>query len=134
MQAFDARQTDKRSAQMNIAIVTGGSSGIGQSAAIQAACKGMGVILTYGRHPERAEETVRIIERSGGTAAALSLDVGRVENFAAFREAVSATLEGKWGVSTAQALVNNAGFGQMSLFEDTSVELFDEFTRVLFRG
>jgi NAD(P)-dependent dehydrogenase (short-subunit alcohol dehydrogenase family) len=119
---------------MNIAIVTGGSSGIGQSAAIETARKGMGVILTYGRHPERAEETVRIIEQSGGTAVALPLELGRVEDFAAFRDAVSATLSTKWGVSTAQALVNNAGFGQMAMFDDTSVELFDEFTRVLFRG
>jgi NAD(P)-dependent dehydrogenase (short-subunit alcohol dehydrogenase family) len=119
---------------MNIAIVTGGSSGIGQSAAIETACKGMGVILTYGRHPERAEETVRFFEQSGGTVAALPLELGRVEDFAAFRDAVSATLSTKWGVSTVQALVNNAGFGQMAMFDDTSVELFDEFTRVLYRG
>ncbi len=119
---------------MQVAIVTGGSSGIGQSAAIHCARKGMGVVLTYGRHPERAEETVRAIEDLGGCAVALPLDVGVVETFPAFRDAVAEALATRWGVPTFHALVNNAGFGQMATFEDTSVELFDRFTRVLFRG
>ena len=79
---------------MQVAIVTGGSSGIGRSAAILIAARGTGVILTYRSSPERALETVRIIEKEGGTAVALPLDVGRTESFPAFRQSVVAALRG----------------------------------------
>jgi NAD(P)-dependent dehydrogenase (short-subunit alcohol dehydrogenase family) len=119
---------------MHVAVVTGGSSGIGQSAAIQLAQRGTGVIVTYGQHPDRAEETVRIIERAGGQAAALPLDFGDAPVFTGFREALRETLERTWQTTTFDYLVNNAGFGQMALFEDTTEALLDEFYRVLLKG
>ena len=45
---------------MTIAIVAGGSAGIGQSAAVEIAKRGSGVILTYRTHPEGADETVAV--------------------------------------------------------------------------
>ncbi|MEV1328475.1 SDR family oxidoreductase [Micromonospora costi] len=119
---------------MRVAIVTGGSSGIGQSAAIRIAGRGVGVILTYGRNQAGALDTVASIEKEGGTAVALPLDVGRSETFPAFREAVGAALRETWQRDTFDILVNNAGFGQMALFEDTTEELFDRFMRVLLKG
>ncbi|ASW55587.1 SDR family NAD(P)-dependent oxidoreductase [Plantactinospora sp. KBS50] len=119
---------------MRIAIVTGGSSGIGRSAAIQIARRGSGVILTYGSNRAGAEETVATIERDGGTAAALPLDVGRSGTFPAFREAVLGTLRDRWRRESFDLLVNNAGFGQSAMFEETTEELFDRFARVLLKG
>lgn len=119
---------------MQVAVVTGGSSGIGQSAAMQLARQGVGVIVTYGQHPERAEETVRHIEREGGRAAALPLDFADAPAFTTFRERLHDTLERTWQTSTFDYLVNNAGFGQMSMFEETTEDLFDEFYRVLLKG
>jgi len=119
---------------MQVAIVTGGSSGIGQGAAIEIAKRGVGVIVTYSRHPAGAEETVRIIETQGGSAVALPLDVGRVETFPEFRERIVETLQSRWNVTSFQYLVNNAGIAQMALFEETSEEQFDELYRVLFKG
>ncbi|WP_448003133.1 SDR family NAD(P)-dependent oxidoreductase [Agromyces bauzanensis] len=119
---------------MNIAIVTGGSSGIGRSAAVQLATRGSGVILTYNGNPDGARETVAEIEALGGTAVALPLDVGRSETFPAFRETVVRTLADTWQADTFTALVNNAGISGMSRFEDASEELFDELNRVLFKG
>jgi NAD(P)-dependent dehydrogenase (short-subunit alcohol dehydrogenase family) len=119
---------------MRVAVVTGGSSGIGQSAAIQIAKRGTGVILTYHTNHPGALDTVRMIEKEGGTAVALPLDVGRTETFPAFGETVAAALHDTWGRDTVDFLVNNAGFGQMSMFEDTSEELFDRFVRVLLKG
>jgi NAD(P)-dependent dehydrogenase (short-subunit alcohol dehydrogenase family) len=119
---------------MQVAIVTGASSGIGQSAAIQIAKRGTGVILTYNENEAGARDTVAAIEQHGGTAVALPLDVGRAEMFPQFRESVIAVLRDTFNLATLDGLVNNAGFGQMSMFEDTSVELFDRFARVLLKG
>ncbi|HEY6741714.1 MAG TPA: SDR family oxidoreductase [Lapillicoccus sp.] len=119
---------------MQVAIVTGGSSGIGQSAAVQIAKRGTGVILTYHGNEPGAVDTVRTIEKDGGSAVALPLDVGRSDTFRAFAEAVVGALRDTWGRDTFDFLVNNAGFGQMAMFEDTSEELFDRFVRVLLKG
>ena len=119
---------------MSIAIVTGASSGIGQGAALQIAKRGSGVILTYNQNPDGAEETVAEIEKNGGTAVALPLDVGRSEAFPAFKEAVVSVLADTWQAESFTYLVNNAGFGQMAMFEDTTEELFDQFSRVILKG
>ena len=119
---------------MQVAIVTGGSSGIGRSAAIRIAARGIGVILTYHSGADRAVDTVRMIEKNGGTAVALPLDVGRTDTFPAFREAVVAALRDTWDRDTADFLVNNGGLAQAAAFEDTTEEMFDRLTQVLLRG
>jgi len=119
---------------MQVAIVTGASSGIGQNAAIQIARRGIGVLLTYSNNQEGGEETVRLIEEAGGQAIALRLDVGRTETFAAFTEDVREAIETKWNVSSFQYLVNNAGVAESALFADTTEEMFDTLSRVLFKG
>lgn len=119
---------------MQVAIVTGASSGIGQSAAIQIAKRGTGVILTYHGNTSGALDAVASIEKEGGTAVALPLDVGRSETFPAFCVSVVAALRDTWGRDTFDFLVNNAGFGQMAMFEDTTEELFDRFFRVILKG
>jgi NAD(P)-dependent dehydrogenase (short-subunit alcohol dehydrogenase family) len=119
---------------MRVAIVTGASSGIGQGAAIQIAKRGTGVILTYSANRSGALSTVASIEKAGGTAVALPLDVGDTATFVAFREQVVAALRDTWSRDTFDFLVNNAGFAQMSMFEDTSEELFDGLMRVLLKG
>ncbi|MEV4314946.1 SDR family oxidoreductase [Actinocrispum sp. NPDC049592] len=118
---------------MRVAIVTGGSSGIGQSAAIQLAKRDTAVILTYSSNEAGAKDTVSAIEQEGGTAVALPLDVGRSDTFAAFRAEVVEVLRG-WDRDTFDVLVNNAGFAKTAMFADTTEELFDEFFRVLLKG
>ncbi|GAA4182996.1 SDR family oxidoreductase [Streptosporangium oxazolinicum] len=119
---------------MKIAVVTGGSSGIGRSAAIQIAKRGAGVVLTYNTGRERAQDVVAEIEKDGGTAVALRLDTGDTAAFPAFRDALARTLRGTWQRDTFDGLVNNAGFGEMSMFGDTSEESFDRQTGILFKG
>jgi NAD(P)-dependent dehydrogenase (short-subunit alcohol dehydrogenase family) len=92
------------------------------------------VILTYSANQPGALDTLAMIEKDGGTAVALPLDVGDTASFPAFRDAVVTELRDTWGRGTFDFLVNNAGFAQMSMFEDTTEELFDRLMRVLLKG
>ncbi|WP_116949731.1 SDR family NAD(P)-dependent oxidoreductase [Jiangella endophytica] len=119
---------------MRVAIVTGASSGIGQSAAVQIAARGAGVILTYRRNEAGALDTVARIEKDGGTAVALPLDVGDTATFPAFRDAVAAALRERWERDTFDVLVNNAGFAEAVPFADMTEDRFDRLYRGLFKG
>src|SRR5450830_1603146 len=99
---------------MGIIVITGGSRGIGASAAIQCAKQGMGVIVTYNSHPAGAEAVVQRIEAAGGKAAAIALDVAQVASFAGFRDHVASVLAAKWGKDRFDGLVNNAGYGDFN--------------------
>jgi NAD(P)-dependent dehydrogenase (short-subunit alcohol dehydrogenase family) len=123
-----------QSTDTKIAVITGGSSGIGRHTAIRVAQRGAGVILTYNSSPDGAEETVATIEEHGGTAVALALDVGDSEAFDGFAHTVAAALSDRWQRTSFDYLVNNAGFGQMSMFAETTEELYDRFHRVILKG
>lgn len=119
---------------MQVAIVTGASSGIGQSAAIQIARRGTGVICTYQGNEAGAAATVARITQAGGTAVALPLDLGRSATFAAFRDRVVVALRDTWQRDTFDFLVNNAGSSHVALFPDTTEEAFDTQLRILLKG
>lgn len=118
----------------NIAVITGGSAGIGRSTAIELARGGTGVVLTYHSHPEGAEETVETIRQDGGIAVALPLDIGRTETFGQFRTELTRVLDETWQAGSIRGLVNNAGFGGGAAFEEMTEEGFDRYYRVLLKG
>ena len=119
---------------MKIAIITGASSGIGRSAATRIAARGDGVVLTYNGNSDGAHEAVATIEANCGSAVAVPLDVGNSETFAAFADRVAGEISDRWQRTTFDYLANNAGFGQMSMFEDMTEELYDRFHRILLKG
>jgi NAD(P)-dependent dehydrogenase (short-subunit alcohol dehydrogenase family) len=100
-----------------IALVTGGSRGLGKDMAISLAAKGIDVILTYRNKDAEARETVKAIEGHGRKAAALQLDMADFNSLDQFVESVVATLKATWQTTSFDFLVNNAGMGATVPFE-----------------
>lgn len=119
---------------MGIIVITGGSRGIGASAAEHIAKKGMGVILTYNANPQAAASVVEHIEDVGGKAVALKLDVSDVGSFEAFRESVVVALRETWNATTLSGLVNNAGYGLFNPLATVSEVQFDDLFKVHLKG
>jgi NAD(P)-dependent dehydrogenase (short-subunit alcohol dehydrogenase family) len=78
---------------MKIAVITGGNRGVGKSTAINVAKRGVGVILTYNSHPEEAERVVSEIDKNGGKAIALKLDVSKTSSLGDFAALAEQVLE-----------------------------------------
>lgn len=119
---------------MGVIVITGGSRGIGASAAEHCARRGMGVILTYKQHAQQAQAVVQRIESAGGRAVALELDVADVGSFETFRQAVLLTLQAVWGAKTLSGLVNNAGHGLFNPLESVTEMQFDDLLNVHLKG
>jgi NAD(P)-dependent dehydrogenase (short-subunit alcohol dehydrogenase family) len=117
-----------------IALITGGSRGLGKNAALKLASKGNDVIVTYRSKKEEADEVVAEIESLGLKAATLQLDTGVVSSFEAFKTALAAILQEKWGRDTFDFLINNAGIDAASPFAKTTEEDFDNLFNVHFKG
>ncbi|KYF54720.1 short-chain dehydrogenase [Sorangium cellulosum] len=123
--------TSKRN---RVALITGGSRGLGKSMALHLADHGVGVVITYRGAAAEAAGVVRQIEEKGGKAAALALDVGDVRSFDAFAGAVKAELAGRFGRDRLDCLVNNAGIGVHRSFVETTEEQFDALMNVHLKG
>jgi len=119
---------------MSVIVITGGSRGIGASAAEHIALRGMGVILTYNANPQAAATVVRRIERVGGKAVALKLDVADVGSFEAFRQSVELTLRNTWDATPLSRLVNHAGYGLFNPLETVTEGQFDDLFNVHLKG
>ncbi|OCX20455.1 SDR family NAD(P)-dependent oxidoreductase [Pseudomonas graminis] len=119
---------------MGVIVITGGSRGIGASAAEHAAKLGMGVILTYNANPQAAALVVERIAQAGGKAVALKLDVSDVGSFEAFRESVVTALRETWATATLSGLVNNAGYGLFNPLATVSEAQFDGLFNVHLKG
>lgn len=119
---------------MKIAIVTGGSNGIGKATALELAGRGQGVILTYNSYADRAKKVVDEIEGSGGKAAALKLDLTDRTSFAAFAEEVKGKINELSGRTTFDHLINNGGAGGPMAFDDMNEDYFDLIMNTNFKG
>ena len=117
-----------------IALITGGSRGLGKHTALALAAQGCDLILTYQQNRDAADEVVSAVRASGAQAVALPLDVGRSQDFAAFAARVAEVLPQQFGRTQFDFLVNNAGIGIHAAFADTSEAQFDQLMQIHLKG
>jgi NAD(P)-dependent dehydrogenase (short-subunit alcohol dehydrogenase family) len=117
-----------------IALVTGGSRGLGRNTALHLARQGSDVIVTYRSNAKEAAAVVAEIETLGRRAVAIQLDAGDSASFPAFAASVKSALSEHFGRSSFDHLVNNAGVGLYGSIAETTEAQFDELFRVHFKG
>jgi 3-oxoacyl-[acyl-carrier protein] reductase len=111
-----------------VAIVTGGSGGIGRQTAERLAADGMAVVVGYAGNPATAKDTVAVIEAAGGTALAVQADVADEADVAAMFD----TAEKAYG--GVDVVVHTAGIMLLSPLADLSLADFDKMHRINVRG
>lgn len=117
-----------------IALITGGSRGLGKEMALRLAEKGTDIVITYVSKKDAAEDVVKEIETAGGKAAVLKFDandIGSIEDFVSnFKQILSS----KWSTDTFDFLINNAGNGASIPFEKATEKEFDLFVNIHYKS
>ncbi|MEU4292972.1 SDR family oxidoreductase [Kribbella sp. NPDC026596] len=111
-----------------VAIVTGGSSGIGREAAARLGRDGYAVAIVYASNQSNAEEAVKEVEQAGGRAIAVQADVADETAVAALFDRTEQEFGG------VDVVVNAAGIMPLSPLADLDLEVFDRVVRTNLRG
>lgn len=117
-----------------IALVTGGSRGLGKNAVLKLAAQGTDIIFTWHSQQQAAQDVVNEIQQMGAKAVALQLNVSDIAGFNDFADRVRQALKANWQRETFDYLVNNAGTGINASFAETTEAQFDELLNVQFKG
>jgi NAD(P)-dependent dehydrogenase (short-subunit alcohol dehydrogenase family) len=117
-----------------IALVTGGSRGLGKDMALSLAQKGLDVVITYNSKKEEAEAVVKKIEKLGQKAVALQLNVADVSSFDLFFQNTKTVLKNTFNADNFDFLINNAGVGAHESFSKTTETQFDDMVNIHFKG
>ena len=117
-----------------IALITGGSRGLGRNMALAIAKKGIDVVITYHANKNAADEVVEQIRNMGQNAWAFQLDTSSVKSFNSFVSEFTATLETEKESPNIDFLINNAGTALYAPITDTTEEQMDEIFNIHFKG
>ncbi|MDI5973141.1 SDR family oxidoreductase [Streptomyces sp. SL13] len=126
-------RTANDGATRRVAVVTGGSRGIGRSAVLNLAARGVDVVFTYNSDASAAEEVAAEGRKHGRRVSALQLDASRIDGIDAFAGRLRAELT-ELGTDRFDYLVNNAGIWHTASFEETTPEDLDRLYAVNIRG
>lgn len=117
-----------------IALITGGSRGLGRNTALKLASDGADIILTYHQGKAEGDAAKAEIEALGRKAALLQFDVAKTAGFDAFRQSLETVLQDTWQRKDFDFLINNAGIDRASPFAETTETDFDDLMNVHFKG
>ncbi len=113
-----------------LALITGGSRGLGRSMANKLADKGINVIFTYYTNKTEADKVLSEIESKGVEALALQLDVTKTATFEAFVNELKNAIKTKFNTEKIDFLINNAGVGLPTPLGATEMSVFDTLTDI----
>lgn len=116
-----------------IAVVTGGSRGLGRNTIDNLARRGIDTIFTYNSNRAEADKVVAAVEAVGGTAIVLQLDTGKASTFDGFAQRLRQALA-ELGAERFDYLVNNAGTSHHGAIEATTESDLDALYDVHFKG
>jgi NAD(P)-dependent dehydrogenase (short-subunit alcohol dehydrogenase family) len=116
-----------------IALITGGSRGLGRNTVLSLANRGIDSIFTYHSNQTEAETVVRLVAEAGRKAIALQLDTGKVSAFYPFVKSVTHALA-DLDAERFDYLVNNAGTSHHAAFDQTTESELDALFNVHFKG
>lgn len=122
------------STKSKIALITGGSRGLGRNMAIAIAKKGLDVVFTYNSNQTAAEEVIQEIESLGQKAFSFQLDTRNVAGFSSFVEKITTLLEEKTGSKNIDYLINNAGTALYATIPEVTEEQIDDIYNIHFKG
>lgn len=117
-----------------IALVTGGSRGLGKDMALALSKKNIDVILTYNANKDAANEVVAAIVANGQKAVALPFDVENLAGYDDFLNRVLAVLNTHWATDKFDFLINNAGIGATIPIADATEAAFDQLMNIHLKG
>lgn len=117
-----------------IALITGGSRGLGKDMALNLAEAGNDIVLTYHSNKEEAGKVVKAVQELGQNAYAFQLDTSDTKQFVAFAGQVKARLKEHTGSENIDFLINNAGTALYSPIMQTTEEQFDEVYNIHLKG
>ncbi|HEY5391746.1 MAG TPA: SDR family NAD(P)-dependent oxidoreductase, partial [Hanamia sp.] len=117
-----------------IALVTGGSRGLGKNMALAIAKKGIDVMLTYNSNKEAADTVVAEIESLGQKAVAFQLDTSDTKLFDNFIKQATSYLQAQTASPNFDYLVNNAGTALYALAAETTEEQLDATFNIHYKG
>src|ERR1700722_7332444 len=117
-----------------IALITGGSRGLGRNTAESLGRKGVDSVITYHSRAEEAQAVVARLQAHGRKAAALQLDTAATKTFDAFAEKLRKILQEVWGRGSFDYLVNNAGISHHAAFSKVTEAELDSLYNANFKG
>jgi NAD(P)-dependent dehydrogenase (short-subunit alcohol dehydrogenase family) len=127
-------QKSKEEDMRKIALITGGSRGLGKDMALSLAKKGISTVITYATKKEDAQGTVKSVEELGEVCIPLHLDLKEFISIDHFIVSFLSVLKNDFNTEKFDFLINNAGMGATVPFEQVTEELFDDFMNVHFKG
>ncbi len=113
-----------------VALITGGSRGLGKDMSLQLAKKGFDIIFTYNSRADEAAKVVAEITAMGKKAKAIQLNVSDSKSFDGFVQSVQSSLTNDFATENLFALVNNAGVGTHTSIAETSEAIFDNMVNI----
>lgn len=117
-----------------IALITGGSRGLGKETALLLASRGISPIITFNESEEQAREICTQLEGEGVKSACLKLDLSEFSSLEQFASNFKRVLEEKFNTEKFDYLIQNGGIGASQSLDETDEELFDRLMNIHFKS